>query len=288
MTDDRPKLTKGNQVLVTLVLCLLSIPPLLPLVWMISTSLKTDSEIYAKSGQATTGFSLLSLIPSRFAWENYPDALKTMPFLVYLKNTLFLCFFVVLGSVLTSALVAYGFSRLRFTGSRFWFAIMLSTMALPGQVTMIPIFSLFRSLGWYGTYLPLIIPAFCASPFYVFLMSQFFRTLPEELSESAKIDGAGDWTIFVRLILPLSKPALATCGLFAFLGCWNDFFGPLLYLSDSSKYTLAYGLQQFLSNSYVNWMQLMAASTLFTIPIIVLFFFAQRTFIQGISTTGGK
>ena len=153
---------------------------------------------------------------------------------------------------------------------------------------MIPIFSMYRSLGWYGTYLPLIVPSFCGSPFFIFLLTQFFKNLPGELSESAKVDGATDWMIFYRLIVPLSRPALATCALFAFLGAWNDFLGPLLYLPEPSKYTLAYGLQQFLSNYYVNWMQLMAASTLFTIPIVVLFFFAQRTFIQGISTTGGK
>ena len=184
--------------------------------------------------------------------------------------------------------MAYGFARIQFKGSGFWFGLMLATMALPGQVTMIPIFTLFRNLGWYGTYLPLIVPAFCGAPFFIFLLTQFFRTLPMEFAESAKVDGANEWTIFCRLILPLSKPALATCALFSFLGTWNDFLGPLLYLSNPSKYTLAYGLQQFLSNYYVNWMQLMAASTLFTIPIVVLFFFAQKTFIQGIATTGGK
>ena len=193
-----------------------------------------------------------------------------------------------IGSVASSALVAYGFARIQFKGSGFWFGLMLATMALPGQVTMIPIFTLFRNLGWYGTYLPLIVPAFCGAPFFIFLLTQFFRTLPMEFAESAKVDGANEWTIFCRLILPLSKPALATCALFSFLGTWNDFLGPLLYLSNPSKYTLAYGLQQFLSNYYVNWMQLMAASTLFTIPIVVLFFFAQKTFIQGIATTGGK
>jgi len=194
----------------------------------------------------------------------------------------------VIGSVISSATVAYGFARIQFKYSGFWFAVMLATLALPGQVTMIPIFALFRSLGWYGTYLPLIVPAFFGSPFFIFLLTQFFKTLPMEFAESAKVDGASEWTIFMRLILPLSKPALATCALFAFLGAWNDFLGPLLYLSDPSRYTLAYGLQQFLSNYYVNWMQLMAAATLFTIPIVVLFFFAQKTFIQGIATTGGK
>lgn len=282
-------MTRFNKILAYIALACLSIPPMLPLVWMISTSLKTNEQIYTKGEGATTqGFSFASLIPSPVAWNNYPDSLETIPFMVYLRNTVFLCVCIVIAAVISSSIVAYGFARINFKGSKMWFGIMLATMALPGQVTMIPNFALFRTLGWYGTYLPLIVPAMCATPFFVFLLSQFFKTLPEEMAESAKVDGANEWVIFCRLIIPLSKPALATCALFAFLGTWNDFLGPLLYISDASKYTLAYGLQQFVNNPYVNWMQLMAASTLFTLPIIILFFFAQKTFIQGISTTGGK
>ena len=288
MNESHSKIARSRQVLIYSILVLLSIPPLLPLVWMLSTSLKSESQIYTTSGTGTTGFNIAGFVPHPIIWSNYPDALKSMPFAVYLRNTLMICLITVLGSVVSSAVVAYGFGRIRFKFSGFWFGLMLATMALPGQVTMIPIFSLFRSLGWYGTYLPLLVPAFFGSPFFIFLLTQFFKTLPLEFAESAKIDGANDWMIFTRLILPLSKPALATCALFAFLGAWNDFLGPLLYLSDPSKYTLAYGLQQFVSNHYVNWMQLMAASMMFTIPIIILFFFAQKTFIQGIATTGGK
>jgi multiple sugar transport system permease protein len=280
-------MTKLQKLFVYATLLILSVPPLLPLLWMISTSLKSEDQVYSKSG-ATGTFSLASMIPHPIAWNNYPDSLNTMPFMLYLRNTLMLCAVIVVASVVSSSIVAYGFARLKFVGSNVWFFVMLSTMALPAQVTMIPIFSMYRSLGWYGTYLPLIVPSFCGSPFFIFLLTQFFKNLPGELSESAKVDGATDWMIFYRLIVPLSRPALATCALFAFLGAWNDFLGPLLYLPEPSKYTLAYGLQQFLSNYYVNWMQLMAASTLFTIPIVVLFFFAQRTFIQGISTTGVK
>ena len=288
MNESQPRIALSRKVLIYSLLVLLSIPPLLPLFWMLSTSLKSESQIYTTAGTGTTGFSIAGLIPHPIIWSNYPDALKSMPFAVYLRNTLTLCLITVLGSVASSSIVAYGFGRIRFKFSGFWFGLMLATMALPGQVTMIPIFSLFRSLGWYGTYLPLLVPAFFGSPFFIFLLTQFFKTLPAEFAESAKVDGASEWTIFVRLILPLSKPALATCALFAFLAAWNDFLGPLLYLSDPSKYTLAYGLQQFVSNHYVNWMQLMAASMMFTIPIVVLFFFAQKTFIQGIATTGGK
>lgn len=273
---------------VHVILLILCVPALLPLAWMASTSLKSDAQIYAGDAEAARTVTLETFVPKPIAWENYPMALETIPFAVYFRNTLTLCIVCVIGAVLSSAIVAYGFARVKFWGSGFLFALMIATMALPGQVTMIPVFALFRSLGWYGTYLPLMVPAFFGAPFFIFLLCQFFRTLPEEISESARVDGASDWTIFTRMILPLSKPALATCALFQFLGTWNDFFGPLLYINEPSKYTLAYGLQQFLTGYGGKWAQLMAASTLFTIPIIILFFFAQKTFIQGIATTGGK
>lgn len=269
-------------------LILLAIPATLPLLWMVSTSLKSNDQVYVQQGSAGHAFSFAALIPNPLHWENYPLALRTVPFELYLRNTLLLCVLTVLGAVLSSAVAAYGFARIPFRGRSWLFLLCLATMALPAQVTMIPVFEVFRRLGWYGTYLPLVVPAFVGAPFYIFLLTQFFRTLPEELAESARIDGAGEWTIFIRMILPLSKPALATCALFQFLATWNDFFGPLLYINDPSRYTLAYGLQQFLSAYGGQWTQLMAASTLFTLPIILLFFFAQRTFIQGIATTGGK
>ena len=264
-------------------LILLSIPALLPMVWMVSTSLKTDAQIFG-----TAQFSLKALIPTPITTHNYPAALQNMPFLLYLRNTMLLCICTVVGAVVSGAVVAYGFAKLEFPGRSTLFGIMIATMALPGQVTMIPIFSLFRAIGWYGTYLPLIVPAFTASAYYVFLLTQFFRTLPAEMSEAAKVDGANEWVIFIRLVLPLSKPALATCALFQFIGTWNDFLGPLLYVNDPAKYPLAYGLQQFVSHYGGFFAQLMAAATIFTLPIIILFFFAQKTFIQGISTTGGK
>jgi multiple sugar transport system permease protein len=263
-------------------LLLLSVPALLPLLWMVSTSLKGNEQIFG--GELTLG----TLLPSPVKLSNYPEAMQNMPFLQYLRNTLVLCISTVVGAVASSAVVAYGFAKIEFKGKGPLFAVMIATMALPGQVTMIPVFSLFRSLGWYGTYLPLIVPAFTASAYYVFLLTQFFRTLPMEMSEAARVDGAGEWTIFSRLVLPLSKPALATCALFQFIGSWNDFLGPLIYINDPAKYTLAYGLQQFVSHYGGFYAQLMAAATIFTVPIIVLFFFAQKTFIQGIATTGGK
>ena len=277
------RLPASSKVGIYAALALLSIPALMPMVWMVSTSLKGSDQIFAGGD-----FNLRSIIPSPLVTINYPEALQNMPFLLYLRNTLLLCLLTVVGSVASSALVAYGFAKVRFAGQKVWFGIMIATMALPGQVTMIPVFSLFRSLGWYGTYLPLIVPSFTASAYFVFLLPQFFRTLPMEMSEAARVDGAGEWTIFRSLVLPLSKAALATCALFQFIGAWNDFLGPLLYINDPAKYTLAYGLQQFVSHYGGFFAQLMAAATIFTLPIIILFFFAQKPFIQGIATTGGK
>lgn len=289
MTTSGPfKVRPGQRFLIHLVLIALSIPAMLPLVWMVSTSLKSNSQIYLSGGKAAEPVTLQSLVPDPVQWSNYPKALTTVPFDQYLRNTLFLCLFSVVGAVASSALVAYAFARLRFKGRDTFFMLMISTMALPSQVTMIPVFALMRSMGWYGTYLPLIVPAFFGSAFYIFLLTQFFRTLPEEIAESARLDGAGEWTIFSKMVLPLSKSALATVALFQFIGTWNDFFGPLLYVNDPSKYTIAYGLQQFLSSYGGQWAELMAAATVFTVPIIILFFFAQKTFIQGIATTGGK
>jgi multiple sugar transport system permease protein len=283
MKSDRVRISPGAKLAVYAALIALSIPAMLPLFWMLSTSLKGDAQLF--SGES---LSIKTLIPSPVVAKNYPDAVQNMPFVLYLRNTLLICFSTVVGAVVSSAIVAYGFAKIQFWGKNVLFMVMIATMALPGQVTMIPVFSLFRSLGWYGSYLPLIVPAFTASAYYVFLLNQFFKTIPTEMSEAARVDGAGEWTIFSRLMIPLSKPALATCALFQFIGAWNDFLGPLLYINDPAKYPLAYGLQQFVSHYGGFYAQLMAAATIFTLPIILLFFFAQRTFIQGISTTGGK
>jgi multiple sugar transport system permease protein len=278
-------MSKLSKFSIHAVLLLLCIPAALPLLWMLSTSLKADDQVYAGTSAAQ---SLLSLIPNPPVWSNYPKALSTVPFDIYLRNTLLLGVITVFGAVASSACVAYGFARIDFKGRAVLFGVLVATMALPGQVTMIPVFELFRSLGWYGTYLPLTVPAFVGVPFYIFLLTQFFRTIPEDITESARLDGASEFRIFVQIALHLAKPALATCALFQFLGTWNDFMGPLIYVNDPSKYTLAYGLQQFMSAYGGQWTQLMAASIVFTLPIIVLFFFAQKTFIQGIATTGGK
>lgn len=282
MRSFRP--TRLQLVLIYVALVLLALPALLPFVWMVASSLKSDKQITSEGGD----LSLLALIPRHPSLAAYHDAVRAVPFVVYLRNTVALCAAVVFGTLVSSCIVAYGFARIPFRGSGLLFGIMLATMAIPGQTTMIPSFALWRFFGAYGTYIPLALPAFFGSPFSIFLLYQFFRTIPSEMVESARLDGASEIRILARLVLPLSKPAVATCALFAFLGTWNDFLGPLLYINDPSRYTMAYGLQQFLGAFGSKWASLMAASTLFTLPILLLFILAQRTFVQGIRTTGGK
>jgi multiple sugar transport system permease protein len=277
-----------QKAAVYLVLILLSIPALLPVTWMVSTSLKSDHQVFGSEGAAAPSVSIKSLVPSPVQWQNYPKALHAVPFRTYLRNTVMLCGINVFGVVLSSAIVAYGFARIDFVGKPFFYIVMISTMAVPPQVTMVPVFALFRSLGWYGTYLPLTVPSFFGAPFYIFLLTQFFRKLPEDMAEAARLDGASEWAIFSRIVLPLSRPALATCAIFQFMGTWNDFLGPLLYLNRPSLYTVAYGLQQFMTKNGGQWTLLMAGATIFTVPVVVLFFLAQKTFIQGIATTGAK
>lgn len=252
---------------------------LAPLLWMVSSSLKANDQLFVPQP---------IWFPSPPRWENYPKALTYIPFLTYLGNTLLICTLAVVGSLISCSLVAYGFARIDWPGRDLLFFALLATMMLPAQVTMIPSFLLFRWLGWYGTYKPLIVPAFLGNAFLIFLLRQFFLSIPKELSEAARIDGASEFTTFARVILPLAKPALATVALFTFLFHWNDFLGPLIYLNDQSQYTLALGLQQFLNAYRSEWGLLMAASTVVTGPIILLFFFTQRTFIQGIAMTGTK
>jgi multiple sugar transport system permease protein len=252
---------------------------LLPFLWMLSTSLKPDPQMFLIPPK---------WIPHPIRWVNYPVALSSFPFLRYTANTLFICVMNVAGTVFSCALVAYGFSRLRWPGRDTVFLVMLATLMLPAQATMLPVFLLFRWLHWIGTFKPLIVPAWFGSAFYIFLLRQFFLTLPMELSDAARIDGCSELGIFWRIIVPLSRPALATVALFTFIGNWLDFLGPLVYLHDDSQYTLALGLSAFLGRHGAEWNLLMAASTVVTLPLLVVFFLAQKTFIQGITLTGMK
>ena len=221
-------------------------------------------------------------------FQNYADAVGSFNVGRYLFNTLLLAAICVIGTILSSSLVAYGLACVNWRGRETLFWVMLATMMLPAQVTMIPLFVLFSKLGWYNTWLPLTVPAFCSNAFFVFLLRQFYRTLPAALLEAARIDGASDLRIWATIMLPLSKPALMVVGLFTFLGSWNNFFGPLVYLKDESKYTLPIALSQFQGQYSADWGRMMAISLLMTLPVIVLFFFTQRTFIQGVKLTGVK
>ena len=238
----------------------------------------------------------------RFRWRNYPEALASLggsaessdgsgsvSFWVFLGNTLIVCLLGVVGTVFSNAIIAYGFARLKWRGRDAFFALTLATLMVPFPVLMVPLYGVFRELHWIGTLLPLWVPAFFGSAFNIFLMRQFFLSIPEELSEAARIDGSSEWRIFWRIVLPLSKPVLAVAALFHFLYAWNDFMGPFLYLTRKETFTLSIALQNYQSqNGGVQWHYLMAASTVTILPVVVLFFFAQKTFIQGIATTGTK
>jgi ABC-type glycerol-3-phosphate transport system permease component len=255
---------------------------LIPFVYMLSTSLKSQTETYA---------SPPIWIPAQLQFHNFPDALKMLPFPVFFRNTMFITFTSMLGSVGTSSLVAYGFARLRSRFREPLFVVLLGTMMLPGQVTLIPVYILFSRIGWINTFYPLIVPAFFGGgAFNIFLLRQFFMTVPLEMDDAAKIDGCNWFSIYWRLVLPLARPAVATVAIFHFMGSWNDFFGPLIYLNDVRKYTLAVGLSFFQGSSmgYARLEWLMAMSLLVLMPCLILFFAAQKLFIQGIVITGVK
>lgn len=255
---------------------------------MVSTSLKTIEEVMSDRP---------ALIPHPFAWENFARVLTnpSMHFLLFARNTLIVASLSVIGNVAASALAAYAFARIRFKGRGVLFALMLSTMMTPFPVVMVPLFTIFRWLGdhhlgqWLGTYKPLWVPYWFGSAFSIFLLRQFFMTVPSELSEAARIDGCGEFAIFWRIILPLATPALAVVALFTFMASWTDFLGPLVYLQNEDQYTLTLGLQTFQSaHGGTDYNLLMAASLMVIAPVIVLFFLTQKTFIQGIATTGIK
>jgi multiple sugar transport system permease protein len=231
-----------------------------------------------------------------FRWQNFPDAMNRASrpsvdanFWRYFRNSMVIAFFAIIGTLLSNAPVAYAFARLKFPGRDALFVIVLATMMLPYQITMIPLYLLFNNfLHWGDTFLPIIVPTFFANAYDVFLLRQFFRTIPEEMCDAARVDGASEWQIFTQLVIPLSVPVLATVTVFTFLWAWNDFTGPLLFLTSPKNFTMALGLQDFQSQRTLIWNQLMAAATVFTVPIIIAFFFAQKTFIQGIKLTGSK
>jgi multiple sugar transport system permease protein len=220
--------------------------------------------------------------------DNYKLALKRSPFGAFLVNTVVICLLAVAGTVLSCSLVAYGLACVEWRGRELLFWIMLSTMMLPAQVTMIPVFMTFKALGWINTILPLVAPAFLGNAFFIFLLRQFYRSVPKDLIEAARMDGCSELSIWAKIMVPLSRPALAVVALFTFINSWNDFLGPLIYLHRERKYTMSIGLAMFQGQYNGDWGQLMAMSLLMTLPIIVIFFFTQKTFIQGVKLSGIK
>ncbi|WP_157071261.1 carbohydrate ABC transporter permease [Alicyclobacillus acidiphilus] len=262
-----------------IVLIIIALAYIVPFLWLLSNSLKTDQELFSTP---------ITWIPKHFAFSNFKDAFTQFPFFEYLRNTLIIVGCNLIGVAVSNTLVAYGFSRIQWKGRNVIFIFVLATMMLPFQVTMIPLFVLFTNFGWIGTFLPLIVPTFFGNAYYIFLLRQFFIGIPKDLSESAKVDGANEFYIFSRIILPLSKPVIATVLIFSFIHDWGDFIGPLVYLSNNKLYTLSLGVQQIMGATDPQWPLLMAAGVAMTVPVLVIFFFMQKQFIQGISFTGIK
>ena len=257
----------------------LSLAFLVPFAWMASTSLKTEQSTIAIPPQ---------WIPSPVVLSNYPVAFDTMHFLTAMRNTLIYALPAVFGTVLSCSLVAYGFARIAWPGRDIVFFILLATMMLPSQVTFIPLYVIYAKLGWVGTFLPLIVPTFFGNPFFIFLLRQFFLTIPNELSDAARIDGAGELQILTRIVIPLSWPALITVSLLTFIDKWTDFFGPLVYLRDPALQPLSIAILTFQRSQHTDWALTMAASVGMTAPLVLIYFFAQRKFIEGITLTGIK
>ena len=251
----------------------------IPLVFMVSTSLKALRQIALFPPE---------LIPNPVIWLNYPEVFHYAPMHLYFVNTLFLVVPAIFGAIFTSSLAAYAFARLRAPGKKLIFYILLSTMMVPAFVTMIPTYILFAKLRWVGGFKPLVIPYLMGSAFYVFLLRQFFLTIPRELEDAAFIDGSSRLRTFTGIIMPLAKPVLATVTIFAFMASWNEYMGPLIYLSNKKQYVLSLGLQVFTQVNRQEWGLLMAASSMMVAPVILLFFFAQKHFVTGITMSGLK
>jgi len=278
--DDRAVGFRGyaTKALLYLVMIFLSLLFLFPFYWLFASSLKADQDIFRIPPVWW---------PSTPQFGNYIRAVTLFPFPTYLKNTLVICISTMIGTILSCSLCAYSLGCVDWPGRNIIFIIIIAIMLMPYTVIMVPVFIIFCRLGWVGTPWPLIVPAFLATnSFYIFLLRQFFRTLPVELFDAARIDGASDLYIYGRIVMPLSRTALTVVALFQFMGAWNDFMGPLIYLSSADQYTVAVGLHHALLTRFADWSGLMAASLLATLPLIFLYFFMQRNFVTGITLTG--
>lgn len=259
------------------VMILLGVTFLMPLAWVASTSLKAAGEVF---------ITPIEWIPQTPRWSNYPEVFARLPFAKFILNTFYVTVMGTVGSVLSATTVAFGLSRIRWPGREFVFTLLLATLMLPGVVTLIPVFIIFKNINWIGTFYPLWVPAWLGFAFYIFLMRQFMLSLPIELDEAARIDGASNFRILWQVIAPLCGPAIITVTIFAFLHHYNDFLGPLIYISENEMFTLPLGLLWFQGRFGNFWHLVMAASMITITPVIVLFFVAQRYFVQGAQFTG--
>ncbi|WP_418665906.1 carbohydrate ABC transporter permease [Allofournierella sp.] len=274
-----PRLIKNTKKAITyLVLAFFAFVFFMPFYWMVTTALKSPNAIFLNPPQ---------WIPDPVHWENFIKIFKRMPLNDYIVNTLIVSVIPVLGELFAAPMIAYSLTKVPWKGPKYIFPIILATMMIPWQVTQIPMFATWSKLGLVNTFIPLTLPAFFGWAYYIYLMRQFIKGLPNSVIEAARIDGAGEVRILYTIVYPMCKPVLTTITVLIFMGCWNDLNGPLLFLQDSSKYTLSIGLQMFLTGTQNEWDLLMAASALFTLPLVVIFFLAQKQILGGISTTSG-
>jgi ABC-type glycerol-3-phosphate transport system permease component len=265
------------MIIVYGLLIVLSIIFILPFMWMVSTSLKQSQDVFTFPPQ---------FLPTSFEWRNYIDGWTRLPFNTFLLNSLIITSANVVGNLTSCSLVAYAFARLRARGRDVLFLLVLATLMIPREVTIVPTFILFTQLGLVNTLWPLILPAWFGYPFFIFLLRQFFMTIPHDLDEAARIDGASNFRIFTSIILPLSKPALGTVAIFSFIGNWNNLLDPLIYLRSTEKYTLALGLNLFKGQHFTAYNELMAVSIIQLLPILIIFFVAQKYFVRGVALSG--
>jgi ABC-type glycerol-3-phosphate transport system permease component len=252
---------------------------LIPFAWLLSTSFKPQQQVFTFP---------IQWIPHPFVWSNYADVFRTSPFARYLVNTAVITAVGVLGSLIGSSIAAYAFARIRFRGRNAMFAVMLATLMVPPWTVIIPTYIFFGKIGWLNTYLPILVPAFFATPFNTFLMRQFFMTVPFEMEEAARVDGASRWRIFIRIVLPLARPAMIMVAIFGFFYYWNEFLLPLIYLQSQNLYPVSVGVANYASSQAQNYPLMMAASMIALIPPLAMFFGFQRWLIQGIVVSGVK
>lgn len=273
------KKRKAKRIIIYAILTLLSVVMLFPFYWMLRSSFMTNKEVMTVP---------IMWLPSDFRFNNYIEAFQRANFGRYFLNSIIIVLINVIGSVLSSSFIGFGFSRLKFKGKNIWFALLLSTMMIPSTVLMIPQFIMWMKVGAYNTFVPLTLPCFFGNAFYIFLVRQFYAGIPKEYDEAALVDGANYFTIYAKISMPMIKPALSTVAVFTFMAVWNDFMGPLLYLDDKNLQTISLALQGFIGQHQKEWNLLMALSTVISIPMIAIYFMAQKYFVEGITFEGLK